>query len=72
MFDDNDTDDILDRALEVFNRHPARALSAKELSALLGDDISECAEYLDDLLDGGFVYESAGESDGLYPRFRLK
>ena len=69
MFDEPRDQDH-DRVLELFNRHPARALSAREVGIMLDEDSKVAQDYLDDLEDAGFIFET-NERDGQYTRYRL-
>lgn len=71
MFDEpQGTDQNHERALEKFNRHPARALSARELGIMLDEDSKVAQDYLDELETAGFIAET-NERDGQYVRYRL-
>ena len=71
MFDEPEGTDVNhERALEVFNRHPARALSARELAIMLDEDRKDCEQYLEDLEEAGFIVETK-ESDGAFIRYRV-
>ncbi len=72
MFDEPEGTDVNhERALEAFNRHPNRALSARELALLLDEDGESCVTYLLDLDDAGFIVET-NEFDGDFVRYRLQ
>lgn len=67
--DTENHDEVL-RAATMFMKHPARALSVRELSLLMEGDIDDCQGYLDSLEAAGVIHETNELDDG-YKRYRL-